>query len=185
MPEDISKEYCDTEDARCPKCGRICKVWKNDWTMPEDELVHVDCKCGHEFDAELWIYVVSMPMIDAPEREEKYLIQYNGSYAGNYLCWWIEGGHGYSTNVDEAERFTYAEAYEKCNFRDCDGSRKFKFWKESVVLDAVTKCAELWIYVVSPPMMRKGEKANEQQKRTDRLPPRSRHGNALPLLRNF
>jgi hypothetical protein len=48
--------------------------------------------------------------------EPLYYIQ-NKGYCGNCLIWWRDGGHGYTTNVDEAWKVPKSEAERICRSR--------------------------------------------------------------------
>lgn len=58
----------------------------------------------------------------------KYLIQYIGA-CGNEALWWRPEGAGYTTNVDEAGRFTEKRAKGQERVRDMD-----RAWPEDDVL---------------------------------------------------
>lgn len=62
------------------------------------------------------------------EASEKFLIQYIGA-CGNEALWWRPEGAGYTTNVDEAGRFTEKRAKGQQRERDLD-----RAWPENVVL---------------------------------------------------
>jgi hypothetical protein len=62
---------------------------------------------------------------------EVYLVARNG-YVGNSLNWWREGGHGYTTDIDEAERFTLESAQ-----RIIADHPSYSFWP----LDTIEKVA--------------------------------------------
>ena len=57
-----------------------------------------------------------------------YLIQYIGA-CGNEALWWRPEGAGYTTNIDDAGRFTEKRAKGQERVRDLD-----KAWPEDVVL---------------------------------------------------
>lgn len=57
-------------------------------------------------------------------RATLYYIQ-NKGFSGNCLIWWKDGGHGYTSNLDEAWIVSYAEAKRICKTRpDEDFPRK-------------------------------------------------------------
>ena len=52
--------------------------------------------------------------------EEKYYIRDSRQYVGNCLLWWRKDKCGYTTNLDDAGRFTKEEAEKICLNRDTD-----------------------------------------------------------------
>lgn len=62
-----------------------------------------------------------------------YLIQKKG-YVGNSLLWWRKGSRGYTTNVDDAQEYTYTEAKEIIERPNSD--------KEMHLKEDVIRCAE-------------------------------------------
>jgi hypothetical protein len=51
-----------------------------------------------------------------PVTEGLYYIQ-NRGYCGNCLRWWTDGGHGYTSNLDEAWKVSKERAEEICRSR--------------------------------------------------------------------
>jgi hypothetical protein len=47
------------------------------------------------------------------EAQEYYLRNINAGYLGNSFMWWAKGGHGYTAYLNNAERFSEAEAMAK------------------------------------------------------------------------
>ena len=52
--------------------------------------------------------------------DEVYLIQDKRAYVGNCVLWWRAEGHGYTTDFDDAGRFTKEEAFSKNRHRPTD-----------------------------------------------------------------
>lgn len=64
----------------------------------------------------------------APEGAEEYFLQDSRSYVGNCPLFWRKGG-GYTTRIDEAERFTKEAAERQHKDRDTD-----KIWPCDVII---------------------------------------------------
>jgi hypothetical protein len=67
--------------------------------------------------------------------DEMYLVQDNRQYVGNSVLWWALGGSGYTTNIDNAQRYTKFEVIEQFG----KGRESDIIWLESHVLKAVKR----------------------------------------------
>jgi len=63
---------------------------------------------------------LATPSASAGAGESLYLLQDTRSYVGNCPMWWRKGGNGYTTMIDEAERYTLAAAVRQHLSRGCD-----------------------------------------------------------------
>ena len=52
--------------------------------------------------------------------EPMFYLQDRRQYVGNCPLWWAIGGAGYTTRIDQAQRYTRAEAYDQNRTRDTD-----------------------------------------------------------------
>lgn len=58
--------------------------------------------------------------IPASPAEPMFYLQDRRQYVGNCPLWWAIGGAGYTTRIDQAQRYTRAEAYDQNRTRDTD-----------------------------------------------------------------
>lgn len=54
------------------------------------------------------------------QTEPMFYLQDRRQYVGNCPLWWAIGGAGYTTRIDQAQRYTRAEAYDQNRTRDTD-----------------------------------------------------------------
>jgi hypothetical protein len=64
---------------------------------------------------------VEPPAVELPVvAEEQYFLQDSRSFVGNCPMWWAKNGNGYTTRIDEAQRYTKQEALAQHACRDTD-----------------------------------------------------------------
>lgn len=63
-------------------------------------------------------YLVNKPVHEIKEDDDIYFLQ-NG-FTGNSLCFWKINGCGYTSNINEAQQFTKAEALSQNKTRKDD-----------------------------------------------------------------
>lgn len=54
------------------------------------------------------------------KQNQEFYYLHNGQYVGNAMLWWRQNGAGYTTNIDEAHKFTREEAYNYHRARKTD-----------------------------------------------------------------
>lgn len=57
---------------------------------------------------------------EGQDAEPMYYLQDTRSYVGNCPMWWKEGGSGYTSSLDEAQRWIEARAYAQHDCRETD-----------------------------------------------------------------
>jgi len=67
-------------------------------------------------------YVLNIGGIDhkLTKQNQEFYYLHNGQYVGNAMLWWRKGRAGYTTNINEAEKFTREQALDYHHARNTD-----------------------------------------------------------------
>jgi len=74
----------------------------------------------HLPDGNYMIILSGTEQYEATKSNQEYYYLWNGGYVGNAMLWWRKGGAGYTTNLDEAHKFTKEEAMNYQKARNSD-----------------------------------------------------------------
>ena len=74
---------------------------------------------------------------------DTYYIQKEG-YVGNSLLWWRKGGRGYTTNINDAQEYTYTEAKEIIDRPNSDKIMHKKTDVEACAEKHINTESEVW-----------------------------------------
>ena len=68
-----------------------------------------------------------------------YLQNCERGHVGNCLLWWRKGGHGYTTNLDDAEQFELEQLADVLTHKGLNDRPKFKAWAVEAA-DGIAQC---------------------------------------------
>lgn len=76
--------------------------------------------------------------MEAVSEDLYYLQNVSAGYVGNNPLWWAESGKGYTSYIDNAQKFTQADAFKMLN----EDAKKWKAWPVDVVNQATYRTVE-------------------------------------------